>query len=522
MRVLVGLLAACSFFVLAPAANAHHSINFALVGTAGTNGWFRSNVTIQWQMSHPGDITGSSGCEPGTQVTSEGVNSRTCTATAGDHTVNLSVTVRIDKSAPTVSGGTPARAPDSNGWYNKPVAVAFGGSDAVSGLAGCSAPTYAGADGGPVSVAGTCTDVAGNVGSGGFALNYDATPPSAGVSATRAPDSNGWYNHPVEMAASGGDATSGVAGCSAPSYAGPDNGSATVGATCSDRAGNSATATMSLRYDSTAPSVSGNPDRAPTGGWYRKPFNVSFAGADALSRVASCTGPVQYKGPDGPSASVKGSCTDAAGNSAEGTFGFKYDATAPKLAKPRVERGKNLVRLVWQRPADFASASIVRRPGLKGKRSTVVYSGKGGSFADRTVKEGVRYRYELRVVDIAGNVSGRVLTASSRLPLYRPEAGARVRAPVSLAWDAQPGARFYNVQMYRNGTKVLSLWPAKALLRLGRTWRYAGKTQRLQPGPLRLVRLAGAGHARTAGLRPPDRQQLVRRQRRRLETQPVS
>ena len=98
------------------------------------------------------------------------------------------------------------------------------------------------------------------------------------------------------------------------------------------------------------------------------------------------------------------------------------------------------------------------------------------------MKEGVRYRYELRVVDIAGNVSGRVLTASSRLPLYRPEAGARVRAPVSLAWDAQPGARFYNVQMYRNGTKVLSLWPAKALLRLGRTWRYAGKTQRLQPG----------------------------------------
>ena len=192
--------------------------------------------------------------------------------------------MRIDKSAPTVTGGTPARAPDSGGWYNRPVAVAFAGSDAVSGLAGCSAPTYAGADGAPVSVAGTCTDVAGNVGSGGFALNYDATPPSASVSATRGPDSNGWYNHPVEIAAGGTDATSGIAGCTAPSYAGPDSGSATVGATCSDRAGNSATATMSLQYDSTAPSVSGNADRAPAGGWYRKPVTISFAGADALSR----------------------------------------------------------------------------------------------------------------------------------------------------------------------------------------------------------------------------------------------
>ena len=45
----------------APIASAHHSINFALVGTLGTNGWYRSNVTIQWQMSHPGDITASSG-----------------------------------------------------------------------------------------------------------------------------------------------------------------------------------------------------------------------------------------------------------------------------------------------------------------------------------------------------------------------------------------------------------------------------------------------------------------------------
>ena len=143
----------------------------------------------------------------------------------------------------------------------------------------------------------------------------------------------------------------GLAGCSAPSYAGPDSGSATVGATCSDRAGNSATATMSLRYDSTAPSVSGNPDRAPTGGWYRKPFNVSFAGADALSGVASCTGAGPVQGAGRPLGIGEGKLHGRRRElSRGGPSAFKYDATAPKLAKPRVERGKNLVRLVWQRP----------------------------------------------------------------------------------------------------------------------------------------------------------------------------
>jgi len=396
MRSFVALLVACCFFVLAPAANAHHSINFGLLGTAGSNGWYRSNVTIQWQQSHPNDITSSSGCEPGTQVTTEGVSTRTCVVTAGDHTVTLDVTVRIDKSVPTVTGGTPARAPDSNGWYNHAVAVAFAGTDAVSGLASCSSPTYAGVDGAAVSVVGTCTDVAGNSAQLAYGLKYDATPPSASVSPSRGPDANGWYNHAVEVGASGTDATSGVAGCTGSSYAGPDTASAAIGATCRDNAGNtSPVATFGLKYDATPPSVTAKADRAPTGGWFRKPVTVSFAGADGGSGIASCTAPARYAGPDGASASVKGGCTDAAGNSAEAAHSFKYDATAPKLAKPRVVPGKKLVRIAWQRAPDFASAQIVRKPGLKGRKSSVVYRGKGASFADRAVLDVVRYRYEL-------------------------------------------------------------------------------------------------------------------------------
>ncbi len=162
----------------APTAAAHHSINFALVGTLGTNGWYRSNVTIQWQMSHPGDITASSGCEPGTQVTSEGLSTRTCSATAGDHTVNLSVNVRIDKTLPINLTGTAARPPDSNGWYRQPVGVSFTGTDAVSGIANCVGSSYNGPDSATAAAPGSCTDVAGNTSSGSFGLAYDSTAPT--------------------------------------------------------------------------------------------------------------------------------------------------------------------------------------------------------------------------------------------------------------------------------------------------------------------------------------------------------
>ena len=54
-----------------------------------------------------------------------------------------------------------------------------------------------------------------------------------------------------------------------------------------------------------------------------------------------------------------------------------------------------------------------------------------------------------------------------------------------LRWQPVKGAAFYNVQLYRNGVKVLSTWPPGRPLKLGRTWRYAGKLHRLEPGVYR-------------------------------------
>ena len=211
-------------------------------------------------------------------------------------------------------------------------------------------------------------------------------------------------------------------------------------------------------------------------------MKISFAGTDATSGIATCTAPTVYKGPDGEAATVKGSCSDAAGNAAEAAQTFNYDATAPKLGKAKAESTSGVVRLSWLRPPDAVSVQLVRKPGLKGARSSVVYRGNAAAFADKTVRPGIRYRYDIVAADIAGNLSGRVVTVGPLARLYLPARGDKVRAPLTLAWHAEPSATFYNVQLYRNGVKVLSAWPRKATLRVGRTWRYAGKARRLEPG----------------------------------------
>jgi hypothetical protein len=44
------------------------------------------------------------------------------------------------------------------------------------------------------------------------------------------------------------------------------------------------------------------------------------------------------------------------------------------------------------------------------------------------------------------------------------------------------GARYYNVQLYRRGRKILSLWPHRTRLQLHRKWTFRGHTERLRRG----------------------------------------
>ncbi len=102
------------------------TITAQLSGTAGNAGWFRSNVTITWII----DLHGATivppvvGCQNGV-ISNEGVNpAESCSIeTTGGTASSATATIKIDKSLPTVTGGALSRGPDSNGWYNHPVAL---------------------------------------------------------------------------------------------------------------------------------------------------------------------------------------------------------------------------------------------------------------------------------------------------------------------------------------------------------------------------------------------------------------
>lgn len=446
------------------------------------SGWYTTNVTVQWTWDAGGL---PQNCPFLTISTDTAGTPVSCSVSFnGDPARTLQVIIRRDATPPQVTGIAPARPPDAAGWYNRPVAIAVAGSDATSGIASCTSPQYTGPDGASREVTGTCTDAAGNTSAPAVTtLKYDATPPAVTAAPARDPDANGWYNHTVAITASGTDPVSGIATCSSASYSGPDSSAASVKATCIDNAGNvSAPAEATLKYDSTAPAVAAMVDGRPGArGWYRTPLKVTFAGTDATSGVASCTPPVTYKGPDGDAVTLVGTCRDAAGNSGEASAAFKYDATAPKLEGLDATSAQGLVRIAWRHSPDTASVELVRRPGRKGATSTVLYRGDGSAFADRSVQDGRSYRYELRLTDTAGNVTAKTVTAAPRPPLYRPALGATVHGPPMLAWDTN-GARFYNVQVLRDGVKVLSAWPHAGLLKLHSTWRYLGKTYELEPG----------------------------------------
>jgi hypothetical protein len=228
-----------------------------LSGTLGLNGWYTTSVTLGWSVTDPESvIISTNGCDVVTFTADSSQLSRTCSASSDGGTTTVTKPLKLDKTPP-VPNAAASRGSDSNGWYNHALSVSFTATDAMSGFASCSpAASYGGPDNANASVSGSCSDQAGNSAAVSISLQYDATAPG-GVSGTpgRQPDANGWYNRPVTVTFQASDDVSGVAACTQATYGGPDNLSAAVAGSCSDRAGNVAAASFGLKYDNTPPTI---------------------------------------------------------------------------------------------------------------------------------------------------------------------------------------------------------------------------------------------------------------------------
>ena len=67
-----------------------------------------------------------------------------------------------------------------------------------------------------------------------------------------------------------------------------------------------------------------------------------------------------------------------------------------------------------------------------------------------------------------------------------------------MRWKAVTGASYYNVQLYRGKSKVLSAWPTGTSLALHLSWKYNGTKYALTPGLYHWFVWPGVG-ARAAG-----------------------
>ena len=442
---LATVLAAAMLLVGPASAEAVPSVDYTCTpAPADCSGWFRSNVTIQWTVL-PSSAT-RTGCQTRTYSSDTKGTNEFCRATDGTATVTVETSIKLDKTAPVITGGQPSRGADVNGWYNRAVGITFSGSDQTSGIDFCTSTTYGGPDSASALVTGTCYDKAGNQsGALGYGLKYDQTAPVlTGATPERAPNASGWFNRPVRFDIQAGDATSGIADC---------------------------------------PSVT-------------------------------------YGGPDSAAASFTGSCRDQAGNPASRIFSLKYDSIPPVLSELKATGGNRSVTLSWRASPDTESLEVMRTPGVGTDAPTSVFRGLAGGFMDARVENGVRYSYEVRAYDAAGNratqtaVGVPVATGSDAAPpgptagapqrgavrpgrarLLSPRPGALVRPghPPRLEWTPVRGARYYNLQLWRNGRKVLSTWPARAHYQLKRKWRFGGRVWRFERGRYRWLVWPGYG-----------------------------
>ena len=309
------------------------TLNTSRTPAANGNGWNRTDVTASYTASdaHSGLLSPSSGS---VTVATEGAG-QSVTFTVVDNVGNTnskSVTnINIDKTKPIISGSTsPGATP--YGWNNTDVTVHFDAADVLSGVATVTPDIIISSQGAGQSRTGTATDKAGNSASTTVInINIDKTDPTISGSRTPGANAHDWNNNDVTVSFTASDALSGVASVTPNTTLSSDGAGQFVIGTATDKAGNSALATVGgINIDKTDPTIDGSvsPGATPYG-WHNTDVTVHFDADDNLSGVDTVS-PDVILSAEGAGQSAGGTATDMAGNSASATVSdINIDKTAP-------------------------------------------------------------------------------------------------------------------------------------------------------------------------------------------------
>jgi len=265
-------------------------------------------------------------CTSPVTVSTEGANqpqNGTVSDVAGN-IASTSLSISLDKTLPEISASIEPLA-NAAGWNNTTVVVTFTCNDALSGIESCTDPVTLEVEGNNQVVTGIATDRAGNTNYTSVVVKIDKTQPDVSVFST--PDSNsaGWYNITPALVYTCSDALSGVATCPSAELIVSEGLSLSYSGEAFDVAGNSATASILLNIDKTAPVITEvvSP-KANNNGWHNSDVTVSYDCTDALSGVASCSNEVIIS-TEGMAQTVSGSAVDIAENTASVTVSLNID-----------------------------------------------------------------------------------------------------------------------------------------------------------------------------------------------------
>ncbi|MGY2703369.1 OmpL47-type beta-barrel domain-containing protein [Nocardioides sp. HB32] len=324
--------------------NTGPAVSPTLAPAANASGWNNSNTTLTWSAADAGAGVASGPSPASSTESSNGIVTRTSTATDRlGNTGTGTVVVRIDKANPSISGAS-VRNPDGSVTVTFTCSDSSSGQQQASGVATCLA---AGSSTNQVTVrasgnvTGTATDKAGNTASTTIAVQAgDTSPPQLSGSPTTQPNTSGWYRDDVTIHWTASDAESGIPTQPADTTISGEGSNLASSVTVKNGAGLGTTATSAppVNIDRTAPTT------AITGGsntWTNGNVTLKLTPADAGSGVASTQyavdgGPLQ----DGTSISlategehtVTYRSTDRAGNTeALQTAVVRIDRTAPTI-----------------------------------------------------------------------------------------------------------------------------------------------------------------------------------------------
>ncbi|HEY3069517.1 MAG TPA: HYR domain-containing protein [Gaiellaceae bacterium] len=358
---------------------------------------------------------------------------------------------------------------------------------------------------GTTGVSCTATDAAGNVSpSGTFSVTVqDTTPPTlaphADVIAPQESAAGAQVAYEAPAVSDAADASPSV-DCVPASGTVFALGDTPVACTATDASGNTSSEldfTVTVQQGPTPPQPTLAADVPPLTNRTDASFDFSVEeGATVECRLDGPLGPGSF----GPCATTTSQsytgltegaylftvqATNGIGNVAQATYSWTVDVTPPApVAGFRARGGDGRVWLRWTMPIDLDYERVRIWRQRVGATSWKLLAERvtATSLTDRAVRNDVRYRYAIRSVDEAHNASAAAETTARPSKIFLPQFDALLDSPPLIDWTSVSTATYYNLQVWRNGRKILSRWPLLSRFRMRSSWSYRGKTYSLSAG----------------------------------------